>query len=52
MGKYLRHCLLFSPDVIFKEVLIVAWARSRTPMVCSCFVACFKLYLIFRLLHV
>ena len=43
MGKYLCHCFLYSPDAIFKEVLIVAWARSRTPIVCACFVvACFK----------
>ena len=43
MGKYLCHCFLYSPVAIFKEVLIVAWARSRTPMVCACFVvACFK----------
>ena len=34
MGKYLCHCFLYSPDAIFKEVLIVAWARSRTPIVC------------------
>ena len=43
MGKYLCHCFLYSPDAIFKEVLIVAWARSTTPMICACFVvACFK----------
>ena len=43
MGKYLCHCFLYSPDAIFKEVLIVAWACSRTPIVCACFVvACFK----------
>ena len=43
MGKYLCHCFLYSPDAISKEVLTVAWARSRTPIVCACFVvACFK----------
>ena len=43
MGNYLRHCFLYSPDANFKEVLTVAWACSRTPMVCACFVvACFK----------
>ena len=44
MGKYLCKCFLYSPDAIFKEVLIVAWARSKTPIVLACFVvACFKL---------
>ena len=43
MGKYLRHCFLYSSDAIFKEVLIVAWARSMTPIFCACFVVvCFK----------
>ena len=43
MGKYLCHCFLYSPDANFKEFLIVAWARSRTPIVCACFaVACLK----------
>ena len=43
MGRYLCPCFLYSPDAIFKEVLIVAWACSRTPMVCACFVvACFE----------
>ena len=43
MGKYLSHCFLYSPDAIFKEVSIVAWALSRTSMVFACFVvACFK----------
>ena len=43
MGKYLCLCFLYSPDAFFKEVVIVAWAPSRTPMVCACFVvACFK----------
>ena len=43
MGKKLCHCFLYSTDANFKEVLIVTWARSRTPMVCACFVvACFK----------
>ena len=43
MVKYLCHCFLYSPDAIFKEVLIVAWAYSRTLIVCACFVvACFK----------
>ena len=41
MGKYLCHCFLYSPDAIFKEVLIVAWARSRTPIVCACFFGVF-----------
>ena len=46
MRKYLCHCFLYAPDAFFKEVSIVAWARSRTPMVCACFVvACFKLML-------
>ena len=36
-------CFVHSPDSIFKVVFIVAWAHSRTPMVCACFVAvCFK----------
>ena len=38
MGKYLCHCFLYPPDAIFKEVLFVAWALSKTPMVCACFV--------------
>ena len=43
MGKYLCHCFLYSLDVIFKEVLNLAWARSRTPIVFAYFfVACFK----------
>ena len=43
MGKDLCHCFLYPPDAIFKEVLIVSWARSRTPKVRACFgVACFK----------
>ena len=43
MGEYFRPCFLFSPDDFFKEVMIVAWARSRTPTVCACFVvACFN----------
>ena len=43
MCNYFCHCFLYSPDAIFKEVLIVAWALSRTPMVCACFVvACFE----------
>ena len=42
MGKYLCHCFLYSRDSIFKEVLMVVWARFRTPMVCaSIVVACF-----------
>ena len=37
-------CFQFSPGAIFREHLVVAWARSRTPTVCACFVvACFKL---------
>ena len=32
------HCSLYSPDAVFKEVLIVVWARFRTPRVCACFV--------------
>ena len=44
MGKYLCHCFLYSADAVFKTVLIVAWAHSRTPIICACFVvACFKL---------
>ena len=39
----LCHCFLYSTDAIFKEILIVAWARSRIPMVYACFiVASFK----------
>ena len=41
MVNYLCHCFLYSPDAIFKEVLIVAWARSRTPMVWAGFVVAF-----------
>ena len=44
MGKNLCHCFLYSPDAIFKEVLIVAWAHSGTPMVRACLVvASFKI---------
>ena len=43
MGKYLCHCFPWSPDATFGEMLIVAWAHSRTPMVYACFVvSCFK----------
>ena len=43
MGKHLGHCVLYSPDAILKEVLIVPLAPSRTPFVCACFVvACFR----------
>ena len=43
MCIYLCHCFLYSPGANFKEVLIVAWALSRTPIVCACFVvACFN----------
>ena len=43
MGKYLCHCFVNSPDTIFKEVLILAWERSWTPMLCAYFnAACFK----------
>ena len=43
MGKSLCHCYLCSHDANFEEIFIVAWARSRTPTVCACFVvSCFK----------
>ena len=29
MGKNLCHCFLYSPDAVFKEVLIVAWVGKR-----------------------
>ena len=41
MGKYLCSCFLYSHDAIFKEILIVAWARSRTPIVCARFVVAY-----------
>ena len=37
MCKYLCHFFLYSVDAIFKEVLIVAWARSRFSVVFACF---------------
>ena len=43
MGKCFCQCFVYSPDAIFKEVVIMAWSRSRTPFICACFVACFKL---------
>ena len=53
MGNYLCHCFLYSPDAIFEEVLIVAWARPRIPKVCACFVVhVSKLCLNFRLTRV
>ena len=43
MGKNLCPCFPYSIDAISKEVLIVAWARSRTPIVSACIVvASFK----------
>ena len=43
MGQYLSDCFVYSPDAIFREIMIMAWARSRTPVVCTCYVvACFK----------
>ena len=37
MGKRLCHCCLYSPEAVFKEVLVVAWARSSTSIVWACF---------------